>query len=153
MTLEDAWRPIDDVAGTNVDTFVYMVERGDGLFCELHRPIIPPQWQLKVAALSDPSEVGGQFGSDIQPFEQVAYWRAWHNMKSLEQRGLDPLRVLVDRTPPAPHPAQTHTCERAQRWAWSGRGTRQGPRLHRLRPRVHLSRAQEAAGRVGATRP
>ena len=42
MTLEDAWRPIDDVAGTNVDTFVYMVERGDGLFCELHRPIIPP---------------------------------------------------------------------------------------------------------------
>ena len=100
MTLEDAWRPIDDVAGTNVDTFVYMVERGDGLFCELHRPIIPPQ--LKVAALSDPSEVGGQFGSDIQPFEQVAYWRAWHNMKSLEQRGLDPLRVLVDRTPPAP---------------------------------------------------
>ena len=51
---------------------------------------------------ADPSEVGGQFGSDIQPFEQVAYWRAWHNMKSLEQRGLDPLRVLVDRTPPAP---------------------------------------------------
>ena len=41
MALEDAWRPIDDVAGTNVDTFVYMVERGDGLFCELHRPIIP----------------------------------------------------------------------------------------------------------------
>ena len=45
MALEDAWRPIDDVAGTNVDTFVYMVERGDGLFCELrqadpssHRP-------------------------------------------------------------------------------------------------------------------
>jgi len=64
MALEDAWRPIDDVAGTNVDTFVYMVERGDGLFCESRRPthIIPPQ--LKVAALSDPSEVGGQFGSD-----------------------------------------------------------------------------------------
>ena len=37
MALEDAWRPIDDVAGTNVDTFVYMVERGDGLFCELQQ--------------------------------------------------------------------------------------------------------------------
>ena len=107
MALEDAWRPIDDVAGTNVDTFVYMVERGDGLFCELQQGdpqthIIPPPPLKVAAALSDPSEVGGQFGSDIQPFEQVAYWRAWHNMKSLEQRGLDPLRVLVDRTPPAP---------------------------------------------------
>ena len=77
MTLEDAWRPVDDVAGTSVDTFVYMVERGDGLFY--------------------PSKVGGQFGEDLQPFESSAYYRAWHNMKSLEARGLDPLRVLIDR--------------------------------------------------------
>ena len=53
MALEDAWRPIDDVAGTNVDTFVYMVERGDGLFCELrqadplsHRPPTSPHGPL-----------------------------------------------------------------------------------------------------------
>ena len=77
MSDADAWRCVDDVAATSVDTFVYMVERGDGLFY--------------------PSKVGGQFGSDIQPFEQAAYWRAWHNMKSLEARGLDPLTVLVDR--------------------------------------------------------
>ncbi len=32
MKMEDAWRPIDEVAGTAVDTFSYGVERGDGLF-------------------------------------------------------------------------------------------------------------------------
>ena len=32
MTMDDAWRPVDEVAGTSVDTFSYGVERGDGLF-------------------------------------------------------------------------------------------------------------------------
>jgi len=77
MTLEDAWVPIDEVAGTGVDTVAYGVERGDGLFY--------------------PSRAGMMFGTDIQPFEQAAYWRTWHNMQSLIERGLDPLTVLIDR--------------------------------------------------------
>ena len=77
MTMEDAWRPIDEVAGTAVDTFIYGVERGDGLF--------------------HPSKVGMRFGADIQPFEQAPYWRVWQNMQSLIDRGLDPLKVLIDR--------------------------------------------------------
>lgn len=77
MRLEDAWRPIDEVAGTAVDTFVYGVERGDGLFY--------------------PSKVGMRFGADIQPFTLSAYWRVWQNMQSLIDRGLDPLEVLRDR--------------------------------------------------------
>ena len=77
MTMQDAWRPIDDVAGTSVDTFAYMVERGDGLFY--------------------PSKVGQRFGSDIQPFDHVAYYHVWYNMQSLIDRGLDPLTVLIDR--------------------------------------------------------
>ena len=77
MALEDAWVPIDEVAGTGVDTFAYGVERGDGLFY--------------------PSRVGMMFGADIQPFDQAAYWRTWHNMQSLIERGLDPLTVLIDR--------------------------------------------------------
>ena len=77
MAMEDAWRPIDEVAGTGVDTLSYGVERGDGLFY--------------------PSKVGMRFGADIQPFEQAAYWRLWHNMQSLIDRGLDPLTVLIDR--------------------------------------------------------
>jgi len=79
MTLEDAWRPIDEAAGTAVDTFAYGVERGDGLFY--------------------PSKVGMRFkyGGDDTEFGLSAYWRAWHNMQSLIDRGLDPLTVLIDR--------------------------------------------------------
>ncbi|MDA0747556.1 MAG: hypothetical protein O2954_13630, partial [bacterium] len=77
MRLEDAWVPVDEVAGTAVDTFVYGVSRADGLFY--------------------PSQVGLQFGADRQPFQHAYEWRAWENMQSLIQQGLDPLSVLVDR--------------------------------------------------------
>jgi hypothetical protein len=81
MKLEDAWRPIDEVAGTPVDTFVYGVARGDGLYY--------------------PSKVGTQFKygehDQFKEFRQAAYWRTWHNMQSLMDQGLDPLKVLIDR--------------------------------------------------------
>ena len=44
MRLQDAWVPVDEVAGTAVNTFLYGVARGDGLFY--------------------PSKVGGRFGAD-----------------------------------------------------------------------------------------
>ena len=75
--MKDAWRPIDEVAGTAVDTFSYCVERGDGAFY--------------------PTKVGMVFGSDKQPFTNPISWHAWHAMESLMDRGLDPLRVLIDR--------------------------------------------------------
>ena len=77
MKLQDAWRPVDEVAGTTVNTFIYGVERGDGLFY--------------------PSKIGMRFGADIRPFDFAAYWRTWENMQSLIDRGLDPLKVLIDR--------------------------------------------------------
>ena len=78
MRLEDAWRPVDEVSGTAVDTFIYGVSRGDtGLFF--------------------PSEVGMRFGADLQPFQNAYEWRSWENMESLIARGLDPLTVLIDR--------------------------------------------------------
>lgn len=77
MTMEDAWRPVDEVAGTAVDTFIYGVARNDGLFY--------------------PSKIGRRFGTDMQPFNQAAYYRVWNNMQSLMDRGLDPLTVLIDR--------------------------------------------------------
>ncbi len=78
MTMKDAWVPVDEVAGTAVDTFCYGVARGDGLYY--------------------PSKVGHLFADDMETFEQAAYWRAWHCMKSLMDRGLDPLKVLIDRS-------------------------------------------------------
>ena len=77
MRLEDAWRPIDEVAGTAVDTFIYGVSRADGLFY--------------------PSGKGRRFGADLDSFAMAPYWRVWENMQSLIDRGLDPLQVLVDR--------------------------------------------------------
>ena len=115
MTLADARRPVDDVAGTAVDTFVFMVARGDGLFY--------------------PSKVGGMFGSDATnrnadgDFEMAAYFRAYHNMAAMVEQGLDPLTVLIDRAHEkgmdfiaslrltAPHP-------RGGARAWGGRRAR-----------------------------
>lgn len=77
IKMEDAWRPIDEVAGTAVDTFSYCVERGDGIFY--------------------PSKVGLLFGSDKRPFSSAIAWHAWQSMQSLMDRGLDPLQVLIDR--------------------------------------------------------
>ncbi len=77
MRMEDAWVPVDEVAGTSVDTFVYGVSRADGLFY--------------------PSHVGLEWGSDRKPFQNAYEWRCWENMQSLIARGLDPLQVLIDR--------------------------------------------------------
>ena len=77
MKLKEAQVAIDEIAGTTVDTFVYGVERGDGLFY--------------------PSKIGMMFGADKRPFDISPYWRAWMNMQSLIERGYDPLRVLIDR--------------------------------------------------------
>jgi hypothetical protein len=76
MKLEDAWRAVDECAGTAVDTFVYGVQSG---------------------ALFYPSKVGMRFGADMQGFSHAANWRVWNNMQSLIDRGLDPLTILIDR--------------------------------------------------------
>jgi hypothetical protein len=77
ITLEQAWTPVDEVAGTAVDTLSYCVERGDGAF-----------W---------PTKVGVRFGSDMRPFTSQIIWRAYECMQSLIDRGLDPLQVVIDR--------------------------------------------------------
>ena len=79
MRLEDAWIPIDEVAGTAVDTFSYCVERGDGMFY--------------------PTKVGKMFSiEDGKAQSKHNYeWRAAACMLSLMERGLDPLQVLIDR--------------------------------------------------------
>lgn len=77
IQMEDAWAPIDEISETSVNSFSYGVERGDGMFY--------------------PSKVGMQFGTNIQPFTQAAYWRTWNNMQSLIDRGYDPLQLLIER--------------------------------------------------------
>lgn len=77
MELAQAWRPVDEIAGTGIDTFVYGVSRDDGLFY--------------------PSKIGRRFGEG-RALTQAAEWRVWHNMQSLMDAGHDPLTVLIDRS-------------------------------------------------------
>lgn len=79
MRLEDAWTPVDEVAGTAVDTFSYCVERGDGAFY--------------------PTKVGKMFSvEDGKPHSTSNFqWRAAACMLSLMKRGIDPLQLLIDR--------------------------------------------------------
>jgi hypothetical protein len=77
MTMEDAWRPIDELAGTAVDTFIYGVETGGALFSD--------------------TKVGTRFGTDRHPLTSPHDWRAYYNLQSLIDQGLDPLQVLIDR--------------------------------------------------------
>jgi hypothetical protein len=76
MSDEDSWRPIDELLGTAVNTLIYGVETG-GLFSR--------------------SKVAPRAFSQGRPFTSALAWRAWYNMQSLIDRGLDPLRVVIDR--------------------------------------------------------
>ena len=79
MRLEDAWIPIDEVAGTAVDTFSYCVERGDGMF-----------YPTKFGKMFSVEDGRAQSNHNYE-------WRAAACMLSLMDRGLDPLQVLIDR--------------------------------------------------------
>ena len=63
MRMEDMWRPVDEVAGTGVDTLVYGVARADGLFY--------------------PSKAGKSFRSDMDEIDNAIYWKVRHNILSL----------------------------------------------------------------------
>jgi hypothetical protein len=75
--LEDAWKPVDEIVGTGIDTLVYGFGAGPTMF---HN-----------------TEVGERWGAHLEAFPLVAGWRAYENIKSLNERGLDPLEVLIDR--------------------------------------------------------
>ena len=81
MRLEDARAPIDAIAGTSVDTFVYGFGAGPTMF---HH-----------------TQVGEIWGERFDRFApnhgwSVYAWRAHENIKSLIDRGLDPLNVLIE---------------------------------------------------------
>ena len=77
MTLEEAWSPVDEVAGTAVDTFVYGSGAGP--------------------AVMHDSQVGEVWGRRFEKFDSAWSWRAYENVKSLIAAGHDPLNILIDR--------------------------------------------------------
>ena len=85
ISVEDARAPVDEIAGTGVDTFVYGFGAGPAMF--------------------HPTEVGEVFASHIKTFVDIPgvhrgtlpAWRAHQNIMSLQERGVDLLRLLIDR--------------------------------------------------------
>ena len=77
MRIEDAWKPVDEIVGTGVDTLVYGFGAGPTLFHD--------------------TKVGEIWGSHLDTFPALHAWRAYENVRSLIDRGLDPLNVLIER--------------------------------------------------------
>ena len=85
MRPEDAWAPVDEIAGTGVDTFAYGFGLGPTMFHD--------------------TKVGEIFGSHVKAFAQdepsnlyaLSAWRAYENVMSLINRGLDPLELIIGR--------------------------------------------------------
>ena len=76
IRLEDTWAPVDEIADTSVDTFVYGFGAG------------PTMFHL--------TEVGEVFASHVKAFRDIPgvhrgtlpTWRAHENIMSLKERGL-----------------------------------------------------------------
>ena len=77
IRLEEAYAPVDEAAGTSANTFAYGFGVGPTMF--------------------HGTEVGEIWGSRFDEIGDVASWRARENVKSLLDRGLDPLDVLIER--------------------------------------------------------
>ena len=77
IRLEDTWAPVDEIADTSVDTFVYGFGAGPTMFHD--------------------TKAGEIWGSHLKRWTGLHGWRAYENVKSLIDRGMDPLNILIDR--------------------------------------------------------
>ncbi|MBM3802391.1 MAG: hypothetical protein FJW26_08810 [Acidimicrobiia bacterium] len=83
LSLKDAYRPVDEIAGTGVDTLVCHL--GDG--------------GIYGAKLFYNTKLGLDWTQPSGEHVEVSgdWWRAARNLASLRERGLDVLKILVDR--------------------------------------------------------
>ena len=77
MRLEHCYAPVDQVAGTGVDTFAWGLGLGPTFFYD--------------------TKAGDIFASHLEKIGDPASWRAYENVVSLIDRGLDPMKIIVDR--------------------------------------------------------
>ena len=89
MSLENVWAPIDEVSGTGVDTFVYGMGNGSVM---LHQTQVGEVWGSRI------SEAQRPFAETVDgSLRAISSWRAYENLKSLTDIGLDPIKLLIDR--------------------------------------------------------
>ncbi len=85
ISLEDAVAPIDEIAGTGVDTFVYGIGCGPEVFYPSR--FVDMFGGLPGSFIDTPGVLRGT----------LPKWRAYENLVSLCNRGTDPLKLLIDR--------------------------------------------------------
>ena len=84
MRVEDARAAVDEVAGTSVDTLVYGLGSGATM---LHNTEVGEAWGTRLATFKD-----------LDPnSSSVPLWRAYENIASLKERGVDILELLAER--------------------------------------------------------
>ena len=88
LRVEDAVAPVDDVAGTGVDTFVYGFGAGLTMY---HNTKVGETWAEHLI------EAGKTTFREPEIHNTFPFWRAYSNIKSLRDRGLDLLELLTDR--------------------------------------------------------
>ena len=85
ITLEDARAPVDEVAGTGVDTLVYGFGVGPTMF---HLTEVGEIWGTRLGSFKDTTEHADG---------TLVFWRAYENIMSLKERRIDLLTLLIDR--------------------------------------------------------
>ena len=88
LRVEDAVAPVDDVAGTGVDTFVYGFGAGLTMY---HNTEMGETWAEHLI------KAGKTTFREPEIHNTFPFWRAYSNIKSLRDRGLDLLELLTDR--------------------------------------------------------
>ena len=85
MSLEQARAPVDEIAGTGVDTLVYGFGAGPTM---MHLTEVGEVWGTRLSTFKDlPDRYRGT----------LSFWRAHEHIMSLKERGLDILTLLVER--------------------------------------------------------
>ncbi len=88
MRVEDAVAPVDDVSGTGVDTFVYGFGAGLTMY---HNTKVGETWAQHLI------NAGKATFREPDIWNSLPFWRAYSNIKSLRDRGLDILELLTER--------------------------------------------------------
>ena len=97
LRIEDAVAPIDDVAGSGVDTFVYGFGSGPTMY---HNTKVGETWaEHLVEAGPSMSSIKPAWATFLEAdvWNTLPFWRAYQNLKSLRERGLDIMELLIDR--------------------------------------------------------
>ena len=88
MRVEDVVAPIDDIVGTGVDTFVFGFGSGHTTY---HNTAVGETWAEHLI------KAGKTTFREPDPWNTLAFWRSYQNMKSLRDRGLDIMELQIER--------------------------------------------------------